>query len=329
MLLAGDVGGTKTVLGLFTPERGPRHPLVEATYPSASYPGLEAIVREFLAGADVNVADASLGVAGPVVGGESTITNLSWDLSQGDLRAALGLERLWLLNDLQSVAQAVPLLEPDDVHTLNAGKPDPTGAVAIVAPGTGLGEAYLTWDGSRLVAHPSEGGHADFAPNTSLQVALVKFLLERYGHVSCERVCSGRGIPNIYAFFKETGRYGEPAWLADRLAATEDPTPVIAKAALDGGPRCAICVATLDAFAAILGAEAGNLALRVLATGGVYLGGGIPRRVLPVLRRDSFLAAFRSKGRMSEFLERVPVHVIANPKIALMGAACYGLEARG
>jgi glucokinase len=327
MLLAGDVGGTKTTLGVFARDRGPREPLAVATFPSRDYASLEALVRDFLTGLDLSVDHASFGVPGPVVGGRAAITNLPWELDEVSLRAALGLRRAVLVNDLEAIAHAVPIAGPEDLATLNEGLPEPTGAVAIVAPGTGLGEAFLTWDGLRLVPHPSEGGHADFAPGDLLQVELVRYLLPRYSHVSRERVCSGRGIPNLYAFLRDSGRYVEPDWLADRLADVDDPTPVIASAALDAQARCDICVATLDMFVSILGAEAGNLALSVLATRGVYLGGGIPRRILPALTGDSFLRAFRSKGRMSSLLARVPVHVITNPQIALIGAAFHGLGA--
>ncbi len=326
LLLAGDVGGTKTSLGLFSTEAGPRRPLRTATYASGDYPSLEAVARQFLSDTDADVSCASFGVAGPVVAGSSRITNLPWLVEADHLGASLGAGEVSLLNDLQAIAHAIPWLDSRDLYPLNEGQPDPTGAVAILAPGTGLGAAFITTDGLHSAVHASEGGHADFAPSNPLEVDLVRFLQSRHGHVSCERVCSGRGIPNIYAFFKDTGRHEEPQWLADRLAEASDPTPVIAAAALEDGSRCPICVATLDAFVGILGSAAGNLALTVLATGGVYLGGGIPRRILTALERPEFLRAFGSKGRMSPLLARVPVHVITNPDVALIGAACYGLQ---
>ena len=206
-----------------------------------------------------------------------------------------------------------------------------------------------TWDGSRYRAHASEGGHADFAPTNPFEVELLRYLQGRFEHISYERVCSGRGLLNIYAYLKDSGCADEPAWLTEQLAAADDPTPVIVNAALtrhrpplngESGVlspsttlrmhlskgRCELCVATLNAFISILGAEAGNLTLKVMASGGVYLGGGIPPRILPALRQKRFLEAFRHKGRMSDLLARVPVHVILNPKIALLGAACFGLE---
>jgi len=231
-----------------------------------------------------------------------------------------------LLNDLAAIAHAVPFLEPADLHTLNEGQPVPGGAIAVIAPGTGLGEAFLTWDGARYRPHASEGGHTDFAPNNPFEVELLRTLQDRFEHVGYERVCSGRGLPNIYAYLKDSGYAEEPAWLTEQLASTDDPTPVIVNAALDGERPCELCVATLNAFVSILGAEAGNLALKVLAGGGVYLGGGIPPRILPALEDEQFMKAFRHKGRMSDFLARVPMRVILNPKVALVGAACHGLE---
>ena len=338
MILAGDIGGTKTNLAIYSPETGPRAPLAEATFPSARYPSLEAIVREFLAQADADITDrcgrrhplevdrASFGVAGPVRAGRAAITNLPWVIEETRVQGTLNLSAVRLLNDLEATAYAVPFLESDDLHTLNEGEPAHGGAIAIVAPGTGLGEGYLTWDGSRYLAHPSEGGHSDFAPHAPFATELLRYLQDRFDHVSCERVCSGQGIPNIYAYLRDSGHADEPAWLAERLAAADDPTPVIANTALDREKSCPLCVATLDAFVSILGAEAGNLAIKVLATGGVYLGGGIPPRILPALEKGQFIETFQRKGRLSDLMARMPVHVILNPKVALLGAACHALE---
>ena len=325
MLLAGDIGGTKTSLAVFSSEAGPRFPLVEATFPSADYPSLEAIVRDFLSLVDLDVDRASFGVAGPVVSGQATVTNLPWVMHEAQLQEALNLSSVRLLNDLESIANGVPVLEPADLHKLNEGRPARRGAMAVFAPGTGLGEAFLTWDGSRYEAHPSEGGHTSFAPMNSLEVDLLRYLQQRFDHVSFERVCSGIGLPNIYAFLKDSGHGEEPAWLAERIAAADDPTPVIVQAALVDDRPCQLCVDTLNTFVSIMGAEAGNLALKVLATGGVYLGGGIPPRILPALEQGPFMQTFQRKGRMSGLMSRMPVHVILNPKVALLGAACHGL----
>jgi|GEM_PF-31675 len=281
-LLAGDIGGTKTDLALFSAEAGPRAPLVEASFPSADYPSLEEVVRAFLTQAGRSVDSAAFGVAGPVVAGQAQITNLPWVITEAHLREALQLSSVRLLNDLEAIAHGIPILEPADLSTLNAGTPAPNGATAIIAPGTGLGEAFVTWDGSRYQAHPSEGGHADFAPSDTLELELLRVLQRRFGHVSYERVCSGRGLPNLYASLKETGQTPESARVAQLLTAADDPTPVIVDAALEAPPD-PLCAATLTTFVSILGAEAGNLALKVLATGGVFVGGGIPPRILPAL----------------------------------------------
>ena len=326
MLLAGDVGGTKTTLAVFSPEAGARRPLVDATLPSAQYPSLEALVRHFLEQSGLAVDHAIFGVAGPVIGGQATITNLGWVLEETQLKRALNLSAVKLLNDLQAIGFAVPALQPEDRHTLQEGQSVEHGAIAVIAPGTGLGEAFLTWDGSRYASHPAEGGHSDFAPTDEQQAGLLRYLRERYDHVSYERVCSGMGLPNIYAYLKASGYAQEPRWLAEELASAQDPTPLIVRSALSADRSCTLCRTTLDIFVDILGAEAGNLALKVLATGGVYLGGGIAPRILPALTDGRFVQAFKAKGRLSHFMSRVPVHAILRPKVALLGAATAGLE---
>jgi glucokinase len=327
MLLAGDIGGTKTVLAVFSSEAGPHTPLVEATFPSSRYGRLEAIVREFLEQNTWQIDRACFGVAGPVVAGTAQITNLPWEMSETSLKETFGWASARLQNDLESIAYAVPILEPNDVHTLNAGAPVAAGNIAVIAPGTGLGEAFLTREPTRYRAHASEGGHASFAPSTDLEIGLLTYLRRElgHGHVSFERVCSGLGIPNIYNYLKASGQAEEPAWLAAQLADAADPTPVIMNSAIGKTATCALTVATLMTFVSILGSEAGNLALKVLSTGGVYLGGGIPPRILTVLEDPSFLKAFRHKGRFHDLLAGMPIHVILNPQAALLGAAAYGL----
>ncbi|MDQ3361532.1 MAG: glucokinase, partial [Actinomycetota bacterium] len=246
MLLAGDIGGTKTALSIVSPEYGPTTPLAEATFTSARYLSLEALAGEFLAQTDLPVDRASFGVSGPVAGGEAAATNLPWKMDEARLGEALGLRSVRLLNDLEAIAHAAPFLGSEDLHTLNGGKPDPEGALAVIAPGTGLGEAFLTREGTGYRAHPSEGGHADFAPTDELELGLLRYLLDRFGHASYERVCSGRGLPNIYSYLKEIGHAEEPPWLAEKLAAAEDPTPIIVEAASDPEAPCELCVATLN-----------------------------------------------------------------------------------
>lgn len=325
MLLVGDIGGTKTDLAIITREGGPRAPRASAEFPSASYPSLEAIVREFLGRVGLPIRRACLGIAGPVMGGRVKTTNLPWVIEAEALAAAFGLESVRLLNDLEATAWAVPILRPADLVSLNAGTPVAGGAIALIAPGTGLGEGFLTWDGSRYVAHASEGGHADFAPTDATQIGLLQYLQARHGHVSVERVCSGLGLPHIYDYLRETRVAPESPEVAERLAQAADRTPIIIEAALHPVAPCKLCVAVLDTFVAVLGAEAGNLALKVLATGGVYLAGGIPMRILPMLADGRFLRAFQRKGRLAELFGAVPVDVIA-ARAALIGAARCGLE---
>lgn len=329
MLLAGDVGGTKTVLALFPDEVGGQRPLHLATFPSGNYGSLEAIIADFLneKGGDatrLQLRCATFGVAGPVVSNRAQITNLSWVVDAAAISQELHLEEVYLLNDLEAVATAVPHLGPADLVTLNKGKRDPQGAIAVIAPGTGLGEAFLVWNGHRYQAHPSEGGHASFAPRTEVQRDLLAYLDARLDHVSFERVCSGKGLPNIYRFLKNSTRYSEPEWLREALAAADDPTPILVNAGLN--KKADICVAALDLFVSILGVEAGNMALSLLATGGVYLAGGIPPRILPRLQDSTFRSNFLDKGRFASLLENIPIHVIIHPQVALYGAAYRGME---
>jgi len=326
LFLAGDIGGTKTSLALFSIDSGAHTPLAEATYRSLDYPDLNAVIGDFLSKANARVVFASFGVAGPVVDEKATITNLPWSIEAQNIKNSFSFERVFLLNDLVAIGTAIPTLRPDDLMTLIPGKPKPGGTISVIAPGTGLGEAYLTWDGQRYHPFASEGGHSDFAPKNNLEINLLRYLQERFNHVSCERVCSGSGIPNIYNFLKDSGYAEEPEWLSGLLDRSDDPTPIIIKAALDQLNPCGLCKQTLYTFVSILGAEAGNLALKVLSTGGVYLGGGIPPHIVPYLTSDSFEQAFRHKGRLTKVLEHIPVYVILNRKSALIGAAYYGMQ---
>lgn len=325
LLLAGDIGATKADLAVFSAEGGMRGPRAEATLASANYPSLEALLRSYLAGVDVSVERASLAVAGPVIKGCAHLTNLGWTADEHDLARKLGFSSVSLLNDLVATATCVPHLHKDDLHTLSAGEPLPGGTIAVIAPGTGLGEAFLTWHDDQYVAHATEGGHTDFGPNDELQDGLLRYLRERHGHVSYERVCCGLGLPDIYSYIKSIGYAKEPDWFREQLSGADDPNPIIVEAAMDADKSCPLCRAALDVFVSVLGAEAGNLALKVLATGGVYLGGGIPPRILPLLKGETFMGAFLGKGRLGPMLSRVPVRVILNPDAALLGAAYYGL----
>lgn len=326
MLLAGDIGGTKTDLAIFSPGSGPRAPLAQAEYPSGDYPSLEAIVGEFLAGCKLPIDSACFDVAGPVVGRRSKITNLPWLVDCAVLERALKLPSVSLLNDLEAIARAVPLLTEGDLYTLNKGVAQERGPIAVVAPGTGLGEAYLTWEGDGYEAHPSEGGHADFAPSTPTELGVLGYLQPRYGHVSIERVCSGDGLPNIYDYLRDSGFAPETPSIAAQLATAKDRTPIIAQGGLAAAYPCPLCAATLNTFISILACEAGNMALKVLSTGGVYLAGGMPRRLKPLLEGGGFMEAFGRKGRLNSVLAQMPVHVITYDKVALVGAASYGLQ---
>jgi glucokinase len=325
MLLAGDIGGTKTLLALYAPETGARQSVAEAEFHSASYPGLEAVVREFLSPNQRTVSCACFDVAGPVIGGRAHLTNLPWDLEETALCRGLGLQRVILLNDLKAIAYAVPHLQPADLHTINVGQPEPNGPIAVVAPGTGLGEAFLVWGGSSYLACSSEGGHASFAPTDERQIALRQYLAQRFGQVSFERVCSGQGIANIYDYLRQASPASEPAGFGELLSRAADRTPLISQVALEDPSINPLAAATLEIFVSILGDEASNLALKVLATGGVYLAGGIPTHILPKLTDGRFMQAFVNKGRLSDLLAVMPVHVVT-AQAALLGAALYGLD---
>lgn len=327
MLIAGDIGGTKTDLAVFSAARGPRDPLRRAEFASKEYPSLKAIVQEFLKGGDESISRACFAVAGPVMEGRAKITNLPWSIDASDLATALGIRDVSLVNDLAATARSIPLLGPDDLLTLAPGAKVPRGAVAVVAPGTGLGEAFLTWEGDTPRSHASEGGHCDFAPADAPQAGLLGYMRERIGHVSVEHVCSGLGIPNIYEFLRESGSTPESPEIARQLKNADDQTPIIMNSGLHS-PNDPLCRATVDMFIAILGAEAGNLALKVLSIGGVYLAGGIPPRIFDEHTGAQFLSAFRAKGRMSSLIEAMPVHVVLE-QTALFGCASLGMQESG
>jgi glucokinase len=324
LLLAGDVGGTKTMLALVN---GGGEVLAEMTFASRDHAAPDDVMRAFLGRVSTPVDGVCLSVAGPVIDGRASITNLPWVLDEDRLAASLGTGPVRLINDLQATAYALSSLRPDQLCTLHPGTPEPSGTRAVIAVGTGLGEGALLSDGDgREAALPSEGGHTDFAPRDATQRGLLAWLQRQYEHVSYERVCSGHGIPNLYHYLRARTGIAEPAWLTAALAAADDPTPVIADAGLRGA--CPVSRRTLSLFAAILGAEAGNLALRTLATGGVFVGGGIPPKLRPVLRGRAFREGYLRKGVMSDVVARFPVHLILEPRAALLGAARYAAAAR-
>jgi glucokinase len=325
MLLAGDIGGTKTDLAVYSSEAGLDAPLAETEVHSADYRSLEALASEFLTKVKGRVDRACFAVAGPVIDGQAKITNLPWVIDELTVAKELNMERVHLMNDLEAIAFAVPRLRTSDLHTLNVGAPVPGGAIGVIAPGTGLGESFLTWDGSRYIAHSSEGGHASYAPTDEIQMGLLAYMLKHFDHVSYEKVCSGIGIPHIYEYLRSSGYALETPEAAEAIAAAHDPVPAIIEFGLDPARPSALCAATLDILVSILGDEAGNLALKVLATGGIYLAGGVARHVLPALKGPRFMEAFTRKGRLGELMARMPIHVIMT-RAALAGAASYGLE---
>jgi glucokinase len=323
-ILAGDLGGTKTVPALYREGDPIDRPFRSEKFASSEYGDLESIIARFLGEADEIPRAAAFGVAGPILAGTAHITNLDWAIDAEQLGRRFGMPAVGLLNDLQATAIAVPHLTPEQRLTLSAGLPEPQGVLAVIAPGTGLGMAYLVPGPGGYRAFPSEGGHMSFAPRGDEEVELHAFVRGRFGHVSFERICSGSGVPNIYDYLKSCGRYEEPGWLAAELAQAADRTPVIVDAALQG--RAEICTATLDIFVRALAGALGNLSLVLLPRGGVYLGGGIPPRILPRLQQPDFVDAIRDKGRFRPLLERIPVYVILDPEAALHGAAWHAHE---
>jgi glucokinase len=327
MLIAGDIGGTKTALAIFSNERGPHAPLAEGTFHSADYPSLQNIVKEFLAKAKKPVDRACFAVAGPVIGGRVKTTNLPWVVQDTSLAQELNinLQSVRLINDLEAIARAVPILRPSDVHTINAGVAVSKGAIAVIAPGTGLGESFLTWDGSRYLAHSSEGGHSDFAPTDARQIRLLQHMHEKFDHVSFEHVCSGIGIPNIYRYLRDVEGVAEDPEVAALVASASDPSFVIIEQGVDPASRSKLCAATIELFVSILASEAGNVAVKFLATGGVYISGGVATHTLRAIELPAFMRCFNRKGRFADLMERIPVHVIVTPA-GLAGAAVCGLE---
>jgi len=321
MILAGDAGGTKTNLALFHPEGAQLARGDVRSYPSQEFPSLESILEEFLGGRrDVDLA--CVGVAGPVRAGRSRLTNLPWVAEEDSIRHACGARRGFLINDLQATAFAVPFLAHERLAVLQEGEADPEGTVAVVAPGTGLGVAFLVPSSRGYLPFASEGGHADFAPRDEQEAKLLEFLRSQFGRVSAERVVSGPGLHALYSFLREAEGVAETPEV-DALLSREDPPRVIALEGLSG--RSPACREALRLFASLCGALAGNLALQFFATGGVVLGGGIAPAILPVLSEGAFLEAFRAKGRFREFLSGVPVKVILDDRAALLGAAHYAL----
>jgi len=326
MILAGDVGGTKVHLALYNFEQGRLQKVRDKKFPAQSYDGLEKIVLEFLSGETEQISAACFGCPGPVKENRLKLTNLPWTLDGRLLSADLKIDHVFLINDLEANGYGIPELGPEAIFTLFEGDPGAVGHRALIAAGTGLGEAVLVWNGRIHVPIPSEGGHTDFAARNDLEIELLQYLrMTLKGRVSWERVVSGLGLKNIYHFLRDAKKIDEPAWLKARIK-SEDQNAVIGECGSkspDEEGYSKLCAHTLDMFAAAYGAEAGNSALKVLAAGGIYLGGGIAPKILHKLQEGAFMEAYLDKGRLSPLLESIPVRVILDDSCALMGAAAY------
>lgn len=322
-VIAGDIGGTKTNIGLFA--RGKSRPILKRMeqYPSQQTPDLEAVLESFIGKYETSVQAACFGVAGEVNNGLAKITNLPWNVSVKSLKHRFGWPRVKVINDLTATALAIPFLKASELFPLNHIRVRKGKNIGLVAPGTGLGESILVFEDGKYIPVASEGGHVDFAPTNEKEVELWRYLHSRYSHVSKERVLSGRGIVNIYSWLKDTGEYQEPSWLRKKMTEI-DPARAITEAALHRSQPLAR--RTLDIFVSILGSVAGNLALSGTTSGGLFLGGGIPPKILPKLKEGSFMESFTGKGRLRRFNEKIPVRVILNDRAALLGAACHAFS---
>ena len=322
MILAGDIGGTHARLAFFQSKNGHLTPVAEGVFPSRDHSGLDEIVGQFVAKQSLRPDVACFGVAGPVRNGKVETSNLPWTVEASRLAGELHLPSTMLINDLEANAWGIASLGDQDQVALNRVKGMPVGNQGVISAGTGLGEAGLFWNGNGYEIFASEGGHCDFAPRTELEIELLRYLVARFGHVSFERIVSGPGLVNVYNFLRDTHRGEEPQWLTDELA-QGDQAATISRAAVAG--KNVLAEHALDLWISIYGAEAGNLALKLMATGGVFLGGGIAPKIVSKLSGLLFMQAFVSKGRLQPLLESIPVKVITNDKIALFGAARYAV----
>ena len=323
-ILTGDIGGTKTRLAIYQGGPGGFDPAVSEVYASREHPSLLGLAQDFLATHDMHVQAACFGVAGPVRDGRCRTTNLPWVVEAAELSRELGIRRVFLLNDLEAMAWAIPALPSTSFALLHRGEPDPRANAALIAAGTGLGEAGLAWDGRRLRPFATEGGHATYGPTTDLEIELLRYLRPRYGHVSWERLVSGPGLVTLYEFLRQHRKGETPGWLAETMA-EGDAASAISGAALEG--RDELASEALDLFVHLFGCEAGNLALKVMARRGVFLGGTIAGKILPRLKSGPFLTGFTAKGRMERLLQTMPVAVLLDEAAPLLGAAVFAAEA--
>jgi len=322
MILVGDICGTNARLAAFETEGNRLCRAVEKIYPSNEHNGLAEIVADFTKTEGIPAQAACFGVAGPVRGGRSQISNLPWVIDSRELAAQLRLRSVGLINDLEAFAYSLDVLESQDFVTLAEGAESPEGNTDVVSAGSGLGEAGLYWDGFRHHPFACEGGHTDFAPKTDLELELMQYLMKKYDHVSFERILSGPGVKNIYDFLRDTGKEEEPAWLRDQLAVSPDAPAMISELAVT--QKIPICDRTLSIFVSVFGSEAGNCALKFMSTGGIYIA-GIAAKIVSKMQEPSFMGAFLNKGRMRSLLKEVPVKIVLNDDSGLIGAARFTL----
>ncbi len=323
MILAADIGGTKVNLALFRQENNHLELVDTAKFESQNYSGLEEILDEYCQSEHPELERAGFGIAGPVKDGKCDVTNLPWVVDVESLKKRLGIDAVWLINDLAAMACAVPFLPEAELKVLQEGRPEEGGRIGVLAAGTGLGEAFLLPDQSgRYLILDSEGGHCDFSPRTELEMELLRFLTGKFGRTSIERVLSGPGLYNIYQFLREHHSFEEPPWLTGELQ-EGDPGVVITKHGLEN--TSAACEKALEMFVSLYGAIAGNLALQLLTRGGLYIGGGIAPNILPLIKSGLFMDSFYSKGRFKSLMREIPVKVILNDQASLFGVAHYAL----
>jgi glucokinase len=323
MILAGEIGATRTRLAAFETEGNRLKCVVEKIYMSQQRDGLSGILAEFIKTEGIPVHSACLGVAGPVRAGRSKISNLPWIIDAKGVAKQLRLNSVGLLNDLEAYAYGIDGLESKDFITLSEGVEEAEGNRAVISANIGLGMSGLYWDGFRHHPFACEGGHADFAPRNELQTELLVYLQKKYGRISCERILSGPGIKNIYDFLRDAHKAEEPEWLRTQMSVAPDPPALISQMALEG--KAAICDKTLSIFVSVFGAETGNCALNFMSTGGIFIGGSIAAKIVPKMKDPVFLESFLDKGRMETILKDMPVMIVANDDSGMIGAARYTL----
>lgn len=322
-ILSGDIGGTKTKLAIFDVQAMTLKAVVEQTFASADYASLDSQVEEFLKTVDIDCKIACFGIAGPVRNGRCAATNLPWVVDAEKLGSYFGFGAVHLINDLEANAWGIAALKKDDFFVLNEGAATAQGNVAIISAGTGLGEAGMYWDGVAHRPFATEGGHTDFSPGSDLEHRLLEFMARRMDHVSWERLLSGPGLVNLYEFLCDYHGQSPPDWLREQMQ-NADPAAAISSAATQ--ERCTLCMQVLDLFVHLYGVEAGNLALKLMATGGLYIGGGIAPKILQHLKGPEFMHAFTAKGRMRSLLDAIPVKIILNERTALLGSTVYAAK---